>query len=79
MEENTLTLNTQKGNNKNYSQIKIIQNLKKILRNFVGPTIIETVDTQTSYKEEIFGPVLNVMCAETLEDAINIINSFFLN
>lgn len=44
--------------------------------NFVGPTILTdvTVD-QDCYKEEIFGPVLSVMSADTLEDAINIINN----
>ncbi|XP_045479084.1 probable methylmalonate-semialdehyde dehydrogenase [acylating], mitochondrial [Harmonia axyridis] len=44
--------------------------------NFVGPTILTdvTVD-QDCYKEEIFGPVLSVMSADTLEDAIKIINS----
>lgn len=43
--------------------------------NFVGPTII--VDVKPSmkcYKEEIFGPVLVCLTAETLDDAIDIIN-----
>ncbi|KAK5964975.1 Methylmalonate-semialdehyde dehydrogenase acylating [Trichostrongylus colubriformis] len=43
--------------------------------NFVGPTIIAGVKpNMTCYKEEIFGPVLCVMEAETLDDAIEIIN-----
>lgn len=43
--------------------------------NFVGPTIL--VDVKPSmkcYKEEIFGPVLVCLTAETLDDAIEIIN-----
>jgi len=44
--------------------------------NFIGPTIISDVTTDmTCYKEEIFGPVLIVMKADTLEDGINIINN----
>ncbi|PIO52896.1 methylmalonate-semialdehyde dehydrogenase [acylating] domain protein, partial [Teladorsagia circumcincta] len=43
--------------------------------NFVGPSIISGVKpNMTCYKEEIFGPVLVVMEAETLNDAIEIIN-----
>ncbi|KAK6030095.1 methylmalonate-semialdehyde dehydrogenase [Ostertagia ostertagi] len=43
--------------------------------NFVGPTIIAGVKpNMTCYKEEIFAPVLVVMEAETLNDAIEIIN-----
>jgi len=43
--------------------------------NFVGPTIISNVKPEmTCYKEEIFGPVLVAMEAETMEDAIDIIN-----
>jgi len=44
--------------------------------NFVGPTIINGMNTSmTAYKEEIFGPVLCVLNADTMEDAIEIINS----
>jgi len=44
--------------------------------NFVGPTLLHNVKPHmTCYKEEIFGPVLCSMEAETLDDAINIINS----
>ena len=43
--------------------------------NFVGPTIINKMNTDmTAYKEEIFGPVLCVLNADTMEDAIDIIN-----
>ncbi|KAJ4734290.1 Methylmalonate-semialdehyde dehydrogenase [acylating] [Rhynchospora pubera] len=43
--------------------------------NFVGPTILADVSSDMEcYKEEIFGPVLLLMKAETLEDAINIVN-----
>ncbi|CAD8068980.1 unnamed protein product [Paramecium sonneborni] len=42
---------------------------------FVGPTIIDNMNTNmTSYKEEIFGPVLNILYADTLDQAIEIIN-----
>lgn len=42
--------------------------------NFVGPTIIAGVTRHMEcYKEEIFGPVLNVMFVDTLEDAIEVI------
>ncbi|XP_018321364.1 probable methylmalonate-semialdehyde dehydrogenase [acylating], mitochondrial [Agrilus planipennis] len=43
--------------------------------NFVGPTILTEVQTDFEcYQEEIFGPVLSVMFADTLDDAIEIIN-----
>lgn len=44
--------------------------------NFVGPTLLTEVQPHHDcYKEEIFGPVLNIMTADTMEDAIKIINS----
>ncbi|KAK9870284.1 hypothetical protein WA026_006371 [Henosepilachna vigintioctopunctata] len=43
---------------------------------FVGPTILTDVKVdQDCYKEEIFGPVLSIMSADTLDDALKIINS----
>ena len=43
--------------------------------NFVGPTILSTIKTDNiAYTTEIFGPVLVVLEAETLEDAMTIIN-----
>jgi malonate-semialdehyde dehydrogenase (acetylating)/methylmalonate-semialdehyde dehydrogenase len=44
--------------------------------NFVGPTIFSGVTAQmTVYREEIFGPVLCVMQAASLQEAIDIINA----
>jgi len=44
--------------------------------NFVGPTILADVKPNMKcYQEEIFGPVLCVMSADTLDDAVKIINS----
>lgn len=44
--------------------------------NFVGPTILHQVDPKMKcYTEEIFGPVLVSMEADSLDDAINIVNS----
>jgi len=44
--------------------------------NFVGPTVLGDVKTNNiAYKEEIFGPVLVTMTADSLEEAINITNS----
>lgn len=44
--------------------------------NFVGPTIFSGVSTEmTIYKEEIFGPVLCVLQAATLDEAIALINA----
>ena len=44
--------------------------------NFVGPTILDNVTADmTCYTEEIFGPVLCIMYADTLEEAIEIINT----
>ncbi len=44
--------------------------------NFVGPTIFSGVTPEMAiYKEEIFGPVLCVMAADTLDDAIELINA----
>ncbi|TFK77243.1 methylmalonate-semialdehyde dehydrogenase [Pluteus cervinus] len=43
--------------------------------NFVGPTIIEANTSMTCYKEEIFGPALVVLRAETLDDALDTINA----
>ncbi|EIW86856.1 methylmalonate-semialdehyde dehydrogenase [Coniophora puteana RWD-64-598 SS2] len=42
--------------------------------NFVGPTVVEAVASMRCYKEEIFGPVLTVLTADTLDDAIDIVN-----
>ena len=42
---------------------------------FVGATLIDNVTTSmVSYKEEIFGPVLQVIRAESMDDAMKIIN-----
>ncbi|KAG5010468.1 hypothetical protein AAZX31_07G168900 [Glycine max] len=44
--------------------------------NFIGPTILSDINANMEcYKEEIFGPVLLFMEADSLEEAINIINS----
>ncbi|WP_150302668.1 CoA-acylating methylmalonate-semialdehyde dehydrogenase [Pseudomonas saliphila] len=44
--------------------------------NFVGPTILAGVKPGMSvYDQEIFGPVLNVMQADSLDEAIEIINA----
>uniref|UniRef100_A0A673AY90 Methylmalonate-semialdehyde/malonate-semialdehyde dehydrogenase [acylating], mitochondrial n=1 Tax=Sphaeramia orbicularis TaxID=375764 RepID=A0A673AY90_9TELE len=44
--------------------------------NFVGPTIIGNVTPEMKcYTEEIFGPVLVVLEADTLDDAISMVNN----
>ncbi|KAB7495024.1 putative methylmalonate-semialdehyde dehydrogenase [acylating], mitochondrial [Armadillidium nasatum] len=44
--------------------------------NFVGPTVLTDVKTNMKcYKEEIFGPVLVTLQVDTLNDAINLVNS----
>lgn len=44
--------------------------------NFIGPTIVTNCTTNsTVYKEEIFGPVLTVLTANNLEEAMDIINN----
>jgi malonate-semialdehyde dehydrogenase (acetylating) / methylmalonate-semialdehyde dehydrogenase len=44
--------------------------------NFIGPTMFDNVTTEMSiYQEEIFGPVLLVLRAKTMEEAIEIINN----
>ncbi|WP_084311933.1 CoA-acylating methylmalonate-semialdehyde dehydrogenase [Pseudomonas jinjuensis] len=44
--------------------------------NFVAPTVFSGVTTEMSvYREEIFGPVLCVMHADTLDQAIEMINA----
>lgn len=44
--------------------------------NFVGPTVLADVKTHMDcYKEEIFGPVLVAMTADSLEEATQIINN----
>ena len=44
--------------------------------NFVGPTILSNVKTHMKcYQEEIFGPVLVCLFADTLDEAIEIINA----
>ncbi|GJE87635.1 CoA-acylating methylmalonate-semialdehyde dehydrogenase [Phanerochaete sordida] len=43
--------------------------------NWVGPTIIEATTDMRCYQEEIFGPALVVLTAETLDEALAIINS----
>ncbi|XP_026449497.1 methylmalonate-semialdehyde dehydrogenase [acylating], mitochondrial-like [Papaver somniferum] len=43
--------------------------------NFVGPTILSNVNSNMEcYEEEIFGPVLLCMQADSLEEAIDIVN-----
>ncbi|KAJ6409377.1 hypothetical protein OIU84_008970 [Salix udensis] len=43
--------------------------------NFIGPTILSGVTVNMEcYKEEIFGPVLLCMQADSIEEAINIVN-----
>lgn len=43
--------------------------------NFVGPTLFDNVTPEmTIYREEIFGPVLCIVRAKTLEEALTIIN-----
>ncbi|XP_027162042.1 methylmalonate-semialdehyde dehydrogenase [acylating], mitochondrial-like [Coffea eugenioides] len=43
--------------------------------NFVGPTILSDVTADMEcYKEEIFGPVLICMQADSLDEAINLVN-----
>ncbi|KAG8713357.1 Methylmalonate-semialdehyde dehydrogenase [acylating] mitochondrial [Ceratobasidium sp. 394] len=43
--------------------------------NFIGPTVVEAVRDMRAYKEEIFGPVLVCLQADTLDDALAIVNS----
>ncbi|EIM92143.1 methylmalonate-semialdehyde dehydrogenase [Stereum hirsutum FP-91666 SS1] len=43
--------------------------------NFIGPTVIEANTSMKCYKEEIFGPVLVVLKANTLDEAIELTNS----
>jgi len=44
--------------------------------NFVGPTIITGMNpSMKAYTEEIFGPVLCVVTVDTLDEAIELINS----
>lgn len=44
--------------------------------NFLGPTILTNVETRhQAYHEEIFGPVLSVVCVDTLDQAIALVNS----
>lgn len=42
--------------------------------NFVGPTIIQADTTMKCYHEEIFGPVLIILHAKTLDEALKIVN-----
>lgn len=43
---------------------------------FVGPTLIDRVSTEMDvYTNEIFGPVLSVLRADTVDDAIALINA----
>ena len=42
---------------------------------FLGPTVIDKTEIwMESYKEEIFGPVLQIVRVETLSEAIRLIN-----
>jgi malonate-semialdehyde dehydrogenase (acetylating)/methylmalonate-semialdehyde dehydrogenase len=43
---------------------------------FVGPTVVDRVTTDMDvYRDEVFGPVLVVLRAETLDEAIELINA----
>lgn len=41
----------------------------------MGPTIVEVKPGMSAYENEIFGPVLGVICAESLDEAIKLINA----
>ena len=42
---------------------------------FVGPTVIDRVGREMDvYREEIFGPVLSVLRADTFEEALELVN-----
>jgi malonate-semialdehyde dehydrogenase (acetylating)/methylmalonate-semialdehyde dehydrogenase len=44
--------------------------------NFIGATIIDNCKPgDVAYDEEIFGPVMNIVRCDTLQEAINLINS----
>ncbi|OCH96042.1 methylmalonate-semialdehyde dehydrogenase [Obba rivulosa] len=43
--------------------------------NWIGPTVIEATVDMRCYREEIFGPVLVVIRADTLDDALAIVNA----
>jgi malonate-semialdehyde dehydrogenase (acetylating) / methylmalonate-semialdehyde dehydrogenase len=43
--------------------------------NFLGPTIIETAPDAEIAKEEVFGPVLTLIRADDLDDALSIMNA----
>ena len=44
--------------------------------NFVGATVFNQVTTDMRiYKEEIFGPVLTIICVDTLDEAIELVNA----
>ncbi|TFY71490.1 hypothetical protein EVG20_g1526 [Dentipellis fragilis] len=43
--------------------------------NFIGPTVIEAGPNMRCYNEEIFGPVLVVLRANTMDEAIELINA----
>jgi malonate-semialdehyde dehydrogenase (acetylating)/methylmalonate-semialdehyde dehydrogenase len=43
--------------------------------NFIGPSVITNLTTSmTAYKEEIFGPSLCVLTANSLDEAMKIVN-----
>jgi malonate-semialdehyde dehydrogenase (acetylating)/methylmalonate-semialdehyde dehydrogenase len=43
---------------------------------FVGPTVLDQVtDSMDVYREEVFGPVLSVLRADTVDEAIELINA----
>jgi malonate-semialdehyde dehydrogenase (acetylating) / methylmalonate-semialdehyde dehydrogenase len=43
---------------------------------FVGPTLVDQVQPEMAvYREEIFGPVLSVLRADSVDDAIDLINA----
>ena len=44
--------------------------------NFLGPTVLSDVTTSMQcYQQEIFGPVLVILTADTLDEAIELINN----
>lgn len=44
--------------------------------NFIGPTIFNNVKVDMQiYREEIFGPVLCIVCVDTIEEAVEFINA----
>lgn len=65
---------TQASDQSNPIRISVLQLVETLFRNWCDGSVFLFQPNMTCYKEEIFGPVLIVLEADNLDEAISMIN-----